>query len=540
MRRLAAVLRGGRGSGGEGMTRFSALVVDDDAGFRESLALLVARTGCQVREAASLAEARERLAESGADVILVDHGLPDGSGIELLHDEAIAANSEGIVITGNATVDSAVQALREGALDYLTKPLDHARLGSVLTGVLRTRGYKAEVRSLRGELRELGRFGRLVGRSPSMQQVYDLIARVAPTQASVLLSGESGTGKELAAETIHLLSKRRESPFLAVNCGAIAKTLIESELFGHEKGSFTGADASRRGYFEEAHGGTLFLDEVSDMAPELQGRLLRVLETGKILRVGGSGAVPVDVRATAATNRDPATLVREGVMRGDLFYRLNVFPIPLPPLRERGGDIELLSDYFLAAVNAREQTKKRWSAEARAVLLEYGWPGNVRELKNTVERAAILADGAIGPELLPGIGSGAPGGPATAWGTAGARGGSGASPARVGAGPGLEPTLNVRVGATLADVERRLILATLAEFKGDKKRTAHALGIGLKTLYTHLSLYRAAGHIADRDGGATGEAALGSLPDTRKNVESTMPKSPEDDSTAAAESEDPR
>src|SRR5260221_128580 len=405
MRRVTAALRDSKGSGGGEVTRFSALVVDDDAGFRESLALLVARAGCQVREAASLAEARERLAESGADVILVDHGLPDGSGIELLRDEAITANSEVIVITGNATVDSAVEALREGALDYLTKPLDHARLGSVLSGVLRTRGYKAVVRSLRGELRELGRFGRLVGRSPSMQQVYDLIARVAPTQASVLLSGESGTGKELAAETIHLLSRRRDAPFLAVNCGAIAKTLIESELFGHEKGSFTGAESSRRGYFEEAHDGTLFLDEVSDMAPELQGRLLRVLETGKILRVGGSDAVTVDVRVIAATNRDPATLVREGIMRGDLFYRLNAFPIALPHLRERGGDIELLSDHFLAAVNAREQTKKRWAAEARALLHEYGWPGNVRELKNTVERAAILADRPICAQLLPAIGT---------------------------------------------------------------------------------------------------------------------------------------
>jgi DNA-binding NtrC family response regulator len=497
--------------------RFSALVVDDDPGFRESLALLVARAGCDVRQASSLADARARLKQAAADVILVDLGLPDGSGIELLRDEQIAATSELIVITGNATVDSAVLALREGALDYLTKPLDLTRLGSILAAVFRTRGYKAEVRGLREELRELGRFGRLVGRSPAMQQVYDLIARVAPTQAGVLLAGESGTGKELAAETIHLLSRRREGRFLAVNCGAIAKTLIESELFGHEKGSFTGADSGRSGYFEESDGGTLFLDEISDMAPELQGRLLRVLETGKILRVGGSEAVDVDVRVIAATNRNPATLVQEGVLRGDLFYRLNVFPIWLPPLRERGGDIELLADHFLGAVNAREGTQKHWSAEARTRLRTYPWPGNVRELKNAVERAAIMADAAIGAELLPGVAS------------AGAGPAAGAAPVPVsqrpesaapvaGAGP-APPSgeLVFRVGTPLAEVERRLILSTLEEFGGDKRRTAQALGIGLKTLYTHLSLYRAAGQTAGTDARAYG---------TEPIVESALPKSP--------------
>jgi DNA-binding NtrC family response regulator len=520
MRRLAAMVRDAARSR-DSSTRFSALVVDDDPGFRESLALLVARTGCDVREASSLAEARARLGQAAADVILVDLGLPDGSGIELLRDERIAATSELIVITGNATVDSAVQALREGALDYLTKPLDHTRLGSTLAAVFRTRGYKAEVRGLREELRELGRFGRLVGRSPAMQQVYDLIARVAPTQAGVLLAGESGTGKELAAETIHLLSRRREGPFLAVNCGAIAKTLIESELFGHEKGSFTGADSGRSGYFEESHGGTLFLDEISDMAPELQGRLLRVLETGKILRVGGSEAVAVDVRVIAATNRNPARLVQDGVLREDLFYRLNVFPIWLPPLRERGGDVGLLADHFLGAVNAREGTQKHWSAEASTRLRAYPWPGNVRELKNAVERAAIMADTAIGADLLPGTVS------------RGTESVAGAAPVPVrprpdGAAPVAPPSsalpageLAFRVGTSLAEVERQLILATLEEFGGDKRRTAQALGIGLKTLYTHLSLYRAAGHAADA------EPRTPTEPDWAEPiVESALPKQP--------------
>jgi len=457
--------------------RFSALVVDDDQDFRESLGVLVGREGYDVREAADLRGARERLAESYADVVLVDHSLPDGDGIELLHDELLAANCEFVVITGNASVESAVRALRVGALDYLTKPVDRSRLKSILAGVTRTRQFKAEVRNLRGELRQLGRFGRLVGRSPAVQQVYDLMARVAPTQAGVLLTGESGTGKELAAETIHLLSRRREGPFLAVNCGAIASTLIESELFGHEKGSFTGADNSRRGYFEEANAGTLFLDEVTEMSSELQAKLLRVLETDTVLRVGASQVVPVDVRVIAATNRDPARAVQEKVLRGDLYYRLNVFPISLPPLRERGEDLELLADYFLDRVNAREGTRKTFLPAARAALRTYPWPGNVRELKNAVERAAILADTTIGPELLPSRG---PGEPTT-------------TPAAGG------PLLHVRVGSSLEDAERRLILATLEEFKGDKRRTAEILGISLKTLYSRLNLFQAYGRADDPD-----------------------------------------
>ena len=480
------------------MNRFSALVVDDEAVFRGSLGMLVAREGYDVREAANLHEARRCLAEAKADVVLVDLGLPDGNGIELLRDEQIAAHCDFIVVTGNATVESAVQALREGALDYLTKPLDRSRLKSILAGVRRTRRFKAELEGLRGELRQLGRFGPLVGRSPVMQQIYDLIGRVAPTQASVLLAGESGTGKELAAETIHLLSRRSDGPFLAVNCGAIAKTLVESELFGHEKGSFTGAESSRRGYFEEAHGGTLFLDEISDMSPELQGGLLRVLETGQVLRVGASDSLPVDVRVIAATNRDPAKAVRDGFLRQDLYYRLNVFPILLPPLRARVGDIELLADHFLDAVNAREGTEKRWSPEARAMLKAYSWPGNVRELKNAVERAAILADSSIGPELFPSAGALE----------------SATSPA-----PG--PVLHVRAGSRLDDVERWLILATLEQLKGDKKGTAQTLGIGLKTLYTRLKVYQASGH-ADRHGAPTEKLQSRRVPGDAPFLESAM------------------
>jgi two-component system, NtrC family, response regulator HydG len=484
------------------MTRFSALVVDDDPGFRDSFAMLVAREGFEVRQASSLAEARGCLAESKVDVILVDLGLPDGDGIDLLRDESIALGCELVVVTGNATVDSAVRALREGALDYLTKPVDRPRLTSILAGVLRTREFKAEVTSLRGELRQLGHFGRMVGGSPEMQHVYDLIARVAPTQAGVLLTGESGTGKELAAETIHLLSRRRDKSFLAVNCGAVAPTLIESELFGHEKGSFTGAENMRRGFFEQAHGGTLFLDEVSNMPPELQGRLLRVLETAAVVRVGGSGVVPVDVRVIAATNQNPEVAVRDGALREDLYYRLNVFPIFLPPLRQRAGDIKLLADHFLGAANLRDGTQKHWTPESRAALEAHDWPGNVRELKNVVERAAILADASIGVELLPGKGSTRPG-------TLTVRG----------------PALEVRVGLTLEEVERRLLLATFAELKGDKVRTAKTLGISLKTLYNRLSVYRAAGHLPP-EGAAKRNATARDASDGEHFVESPTPELP--------------
>jgi two-component system response regulator AtoC len=452
----------------DGMTRFSALVVDDDKVFRESLAVLVDREGFDVRTASTLAETRLRLAESWPDVILVDLQLPDGRGVELLHDEEIAIRSEMVVITGNATVESAVEAMRDGALSYLTKPLDPSRLKSVLASASRTRAFKAEVGSLREELRRLGRFGHLVGRSPAMQQVYDLIARVAPTQASVLLSGESGTGKEVAAHTIHILSRRHQGPFLAVNCGAVVKSLIESELFGHERGSFTGAEASRQGYFERAHGGTLFLDEVSEMAPELQVKLLRVLETGTIVRVGASDPIAVDVRVIGATNRDPQRAVSTGILREDLFYRLNVFPIFMPPLRDRDDDIELLAHWFLDLVNARDGTHKRWSPNALNVLRSRPWPGNVRELKNSVERAAIMADEAIGSELFPDTGARAP---VTA--------------------AGGEGVVSIPIGSTLEAGERMLILATMARFAGDKKRTAEALGISLKTLYSRLAVYQA-------------------------------------------------
>jgi DNA-binding NtrC family response regulator len=332
------------------MNQCHARVVDDDVNFRSGLAELVQREGFTVAIAGTLAEAKPTLAEDPPDVVLMDLGLPDGGGLDLLEIPPPGARIEFIVITGIASVESAVDALRNGVLDYLTKPVDIPRLKSVLANLTRTTGLKVEIGSRRKQLRELGRFGRLIGGSSAMQRVYDLIARVAPTNASVLLTGESGTGKEMVADDPRAEPPRR-GPFLPLNCGAMPAGLVESELFGHERGSFTGATQLRRGHFERASGGTLMLDEIADMPIELQVKLLRVLETGAAIRVGGDTPVQVDARVIAATNRSPEQAVADGKLREDLLYRLNVFPIELPPLRDRGSDIELLAAFFLEELN---------------------------------------------------------------------------------------------------------------------------------------------------------------------------------------------
>jgi two-component system, NtrC family, response regulator HydG len=378
-----------------------ALFVDDDQDFLQGLAEVATREGFSVRSACSLQEARDLLAEGPVDLVLVDLVLPDGDGIQLLRHLKESSTSDVVLISGKATTDSAIEALRLGALDYLTKPLDNGRLKTVLAHVHRLRSLKEEVGGLRGELRKFGRFGKLIGVSPAMQQVYDLMTRVAATDATVFITGESGTGKDLVAQTIGELSPRRRKPLLPIDCGAIPESLIESELFGHERGSFTGATQLRRGCFERAAGGTLFLDEISEMPIELQVKLLRVLESGFLVRVGGDERIQVDVRLIAASNRPPKEAVRDGKLREDLYYRINVFPIVLPPLRERKGDSLLLADQFLESLNHSQGTSKRLSATARDRIQEYPWPGNVRELKNELHRAFIMHDDVIElPELV--------------------------------------------------------------------------------------------------------------------------------------------
>jgi two-component system, NtrC family, response regulator AtoC len=439
-----------------------ALIVDDDADARDWMSEVAQREGFTVSTAESLRAARAQLVRQQPDVLLTDLKLPDGNGIDLVSDLEATTDTEVVVVTGHASVDSAVEALRVGATDYLVKPIDVERLTNILRRQPKTADLKLEIGELRDELRRAGRFGHLWGASPPMQSLYDKIARVAPTSATVLLIGESGTGKELAARTIHDLSKRKRAPFLAINCGAISPQLIESELFGHEKGSFTGADRQHKGFFERANGGTILLDEITEMSLALQVKLLRVLETGTFVRVGTTQPIATDVRIIAATNKQPGKAVAEGKFREDLYHRLNVFPIQLPPLRERATDIEMLAEHFLDELNATEGTTKRFAPAAIARLYDHPWPGNVRELKNYVQRAYIMADNVIDD----------------------------------GGRPDESPTteedddlLTVRVGTPLEEIERRVTMATLARCNNVKKRAAEILGISLKTLYNRLEHY---------------------------------------------------
>ncbi len=439
-----------------------ALAVDDDPNFLSALAELIEGQGFTTNTACTLRDARAQVSHRTPDVALVDLYLPDGSGIDLLKDLELGAATEVVLMTGHADVESAVQALRLGASDYLTKPLDIGRLKSILANVASVQP-SAPAQAQTSEPQEVGRLGLLLGASAPMQSLYEMLNRVAPTDASVFLVGESGTGKDLAAQTLHMLSRRARAPFLPLNCGAISPPLIESELFGHERGSFTGAARRHKGYFERAHTGTLFLDEISEMPIELQVKLLRVLETGEVVRIGGDQSAPVDVRVIAATNRDPQKAVNEGKLREDLLYRLQVFPIHMPPLRERSDDVQLLADYFLSQLNERQGTAKAWTEDSLDRLRTHSWPGNVRELKNVVHRAFIMADHEITPRCLP---------------------------REVGGDFGGTRSLNFQVGTSIEEVERRLIMATLEAHGGNKRKTADILGVSLKTLYNRLNTYR--------------------------------------------------
>ena len=440
------------------------LVVDDDVNSATTLAELVAIEGFTTSMANSLQEARRQMAIRRPDVVLLDLVLPDGSGMDLVQDVESRATTEIVLITGHPSLESSIEALRLGAADYLVKPINLAQLQGILSRVARPADLKTEINDLRGELRTLGRFGKMLGVSAVMHRVYDQIARVAPTAATVMITGISGTGKEMVAQTIHELSRRRKQPILAVNCGAISPQLIESEMFGHEKGSFTGASRQHRGYFERAHGGTLFLDEITEMPLDLQVKLLRVLESGTFSRVGSDEVLEADVRIITATNRVPRDAVASGKLREDLHYRLEVFPMHLPALRDRREDIEILTNHFLSDMNRTEGTAKGFLPDAIDVLRTYRWPGNVRELRNVVHRSYIMAeDDTIDSRDLP-------------------------------QNLSLEPSdsgpyVNVAVGTTIANVERRLIFATLDQCGGTKEKAAEVLGISLKTLYNRLREY---------------------------------------------------
>jgi DNA-binding NtrC family response regulator len=413
-------------------------------------------------------------------LVLLDLHLPDGNGMDLFSDPELIGESEIVLVTGHASLDSSIEALRRGAADYLVKPVMLKQLEGILSRFMKP--SRPEAGSAQdGGMNTAGRFGHLWGRAPAMQKVYEQIARVADTSVTVFITGESGTGKEVVALTVHERSRRHARPFLAVNCGAISPNLIESEIFGHEKGSFTGAERQHQGFFERAAGGTLFLDEITEMPLDLQVKLLRVLETGTFMRVGSTQVIETDVRVIAATNRSPHEAVASGRLREDLLYRLNVFPIHLPPLRERLSDVPLLAELFLKDICEREGRTRRFSPAAHERLCRYGWPGNVRELRNAVQRACVMAQGElIDVDWLPASSMVAP--PRSAPFPGAGQG--------CGQGEGLPGEgLHLPAGISMAQAERLLIEHTLAQCGHHKERTAAVLGISLKTLYNRLKDY---------------------------------------------------
>jgi len=447
------------------------LIVEDEPATRVGLTELVRTWGFTAASASDGQEALERITEFRPTIIISDLVMPRMGGLDLLR---VLANDGGeytiVILTAQGTVETAVEAIKEGAYDYLTKPIEPQRLKILLDKIVERQDTLREVKVLRKQLRDQGAFGQMVGASAQMRKVYQTIEQAAPTSASVLIWGESGTGKELVAQTIHQLSPRNQLPFVPINCAAIPETLLESEIFGHEKGAFTGAFDRREGCFELADRGTLFLDEIAEMTPATQVKLLRVLQERKFRRLGGRQEQAVDVRVIAATNAVPADAVKSGKLREDLFYRLNVFAIELPPLRRRKEDLPLLIQGFLSEFNGRN--RKAVSAldpAAMKALEQYNWPGNVRELRNVIERAVILCSGQfIEPKHLP---------PLVAAPTV----------------ETVKPTLSLTPGTTVEEAENRLILMTLEHTRDNKTRAAEILGISLKTLHNKLNKLRGRG-----------------------------------------------
>src|SRR5512145_1017426 len=446
------------------------LIVEDEPSTRVGLTELVRTWGFTTDSAGDGEEALRRITVFRPNIIISDLVMPRMGGLELLR----ALKDDGgdltiVILTAKGTVETAVEAMKEGAYDYLNKPIEPQRLKILLDKIVERQDTLREVKVLRKQLREHGSFGNMIGSSPSMRKVYQVVEQAAPTAASILILGESGTGKELVAQTIHQLSPRASHPFVALNCAAIPDTLLESEIFGHEKGAFTGATDRRAGCFELADRGTLFLDEIAEMTPATQVKLLRVLQERRFRRLGGRTEQEVDVRVLAATNIDPLSAIREGKLREDLYYRLNVFTIALPPLRERKDDLQLLIRAFIDEFNTRDhRTVKAVSPAAMKLLEQYEWPGNVRELRNVIERATILAKGdLIEPNHLPALG---------------------AVPQP--AAPAPSAGLTIAPGMTVDEAEQKLIMATLDAAGGNKTRAAEMLGISLKTLHNKLNRFK--------------------------------------------------
>jgi len=455
--------------------RVRVLVVEDDPAQRTGLTQLISGWGFDVSNAPDGAAALQQVAAAPPDVIVSDLVMPNMGGLDLLRglrQQGLEITT--ILLTAQATVDTAIEAIRLGAYDYVSKPIDPQRLRILLDQVVERLARQQEVAVLRRQLRDHGRFGTLIGASRPMREVYQLLEQAAPTSASVLITGESGTGKELVAQTIHQLSPRAARPFVPINCAAIPEALLESELFGHEKGAFTGAVARRQGSFELADRGTLFLDEIAEMNPALQAKLLRVVQERVVRPVGGDRDRPIDIRIVAATNIEPMEAVKQNKLREDLYYRLNVFAVHLPPLRERLDDLPLLVHAFITQF-AKEQQKTVVDVDEAAMdaLRAHTWPGNVRELRNVIERATIITRGqTIGVVDLAGL--------KTAREVQGSGFGVQGSGVQ-GSGPGLY------AGLTVDEAERQLIQITLAHTGGNKTKAAAMLGISLKTLHNKLT-----------------------------------------------------
>jgi DNA-binding NtrC family response regulator len=450
-----------------------ALVADADQAVRTRLATLLADAGHEVRTAIDGQEALDALHSQSVDVAVLDLDLPKVSGLNVLSAlPSLHTDAKFIALTTHGTVESAVEAMKLGAYDYVRKPFDEDELLHIVDRGIAELEVRRELRRLR-DSSLAGRMAAIVGKTPAMQRVFKLIERVAPTRATVLITGETGTGKELVARAVHELSPRAGKPFIAVNCSAIPSTLLEAELFGHLRGSFTGAVQSRKGLIEEAAGGTLFLDEISTLSADVQVKLLRVLEDRRVQRVGSNTPVSVDFRLVAATNRDLAAQVAAGEFREDLFFRLDVFPIPVPPLRERTDDIPLLTSHFAARFAVEHDVEPpRVSPNTLARMMSYQWPGNVRELENFIERSVIMYPGSDGfPFDLP----------------------------RAAAGSGGAATLGRATEEewTLDQLEREYLLATLERNRWQQGAVAEILGINRRTIHRKLKRYREEGFLAD-------------------------------------------
>ncbi len=457
------------------------LVIDDETGSRESMAIAIEKAGFVVRTFDDARKALEFLEENDSvRLVVCDLRMPGMDGVAFLKEVRERKYDIGLIlVTAYGTIESAVEAMRVGADDYLTKPVDLYELRQRVMNLLEKQQLKEEVTTHRQMLDKRYGFESIIGRSAPMERLFEQMKLVAPTRSSVLIIGESGTGKELVANALHRASPRRNERFLAINCGAIPSDILESELFGHERGAFTGAVSRKIGKFELAHRGSLFLDEISELYPELQVKLLRVLEERQVMRVGGSELIDVDFRLIAATNRDLEREVSEGRFREDLYYRLKVVTLRIPPLRERPGDLPQLADHFLGVFcQEHGKTPKRLSPETVELLVRYPWPGNVRELRNVIESAVIFHHGdEIAPGDLP----------------VEVRESTALSAA------GVPVQAVVGEPRTMADIERQAILETLSRTGGHRAKAADLLGIGLRTLQRKLKEYKDEGYLQDND-----------------------------------------